>query len=191
MNQSSWFSSFSQYLVMSLFGILMILIHVLWYLIDVLKPFAFQAFYFYFFPLPSFSLILCPLSEKPVFYFVHLCVKHPFVRLSARHVGMGSEDFELQKKLHNAQYESQFRLRQFLFTFLRVKGVIEGTYLSRVCFSHVSQRRVAFCFFLHRYIESHRLLDFRKNSPAQSWECRRWKYRWGVWSAGTIHFTKT
>ena len=69
----------------------MILIHVLWYLIAILKPFAFQAFFF--FSLPSFSLILCPLSEQPVFYFVHLCVKHPFVRLIARSIGMGSEDF--------------------------------------------------------------------------------------------------
>ena len=92
MNQSSCFSTFSQYLVMSLFGILMIHIHVLLYLIAVLKLFAIHIFYF-FSSLPSFSLILHPLSKQPVFYFVHLCVKHPFVRLIARHIGVRSEDF--------------------------------------------------------------------------------------------------
>ena len=34
----------SQYLVMSLFEILTILVHVLWYLISLLKPFACQVF---------------------------------------------------------------------------------------------------------------------------------------------------
>ena len=43
---NSWFSPSSQYVVMAVFGILTILIHVLWFAIAVLKSFAFQALTF-------------------------------------------------------------------------------------------------------------------------------------------------
>ena len=43
---NSWFSPSSQYVMMAVFGILTILIHVLWFAIAVLKSFAFQALTF-------------------------------------------------------------------------------------------------------------------------------------------------
>ena len=70
---NSWFSPSSQYVVMAVFGILTILIHVLWFAIAVLKSFAFQeltfinSLHFLLFFVPwvrnqSFILFICVLN---------------------------------------------------------------------------------------------------------------------------------
>ena len=72
----------------SFFGILTILVHVLWYLIAILKPSCLSGIFIFNFP--SFSLILCPLSESPG-SCSFLCKTH--CDETGRQVGFRPEDF--------------------------------------------------------------------------------------------------
>ena len=69
-------------------GILTILVRVLWYLIAILKPSCLSGIFIFNFP--SFSLILCPLSESPGFCSF-LCKTH--CAETGRQVGVRPEDF--------------------------------------------------------------------------------------------------